>query len=264
MPDRAHVQRTYLRDLADWARREAVAPAAAVAGLAGVAARAEGWPSTGLDAIERLSPGWSATTLPPPPAELVLGPSLLGSAYEAVLDAGVRRARGTYYTPPLVARRLLDAVLDGRAEAGTVVDPAVGGGAFLLAAAARMVDSAPTCGTVGGSSPATIVRHRLHGADIDPVAVAVTRLGLGWWAWRAQGRGPDAWLPDAGRHVVVGDALLDDACWPEADTARPGVVVGNPPFLGQLSRRTARSPALSARPSSTASSSRRATSGGVK
>ena len=91
MPERAHVQRTYLRHLADWARREDVAPAAAVAGLAGVAARAEGWPSTGLDAVERLSPGGSTTAPPAPPAELDLGPSLLGSAYEAVLDAGQPR-----------------------------------------------------------------------------------------------------------------------------------------------------------------------------
>jgi hypothetical protein len=72
------------------------------------------------------------------------------------------------------------------------------------------------------------------------VAVAITRLALGWWAWRASGAGR-TWPTAAGRHVTVADALLSEDAWPEADPTRPGIVVGNPPFLGQLARRTARS-----------------------
>lgn len=270
MADRAHVQSTYLRDLAGWAHRQGVAPAAVVAGLAHAAARAEGWPDAGHAAAEGLSPGAGGVAVPPPPPELDLEPGLLGSAYEAVLDADDRRARGAYFTPPLVARRLVDLVLDGphgrglhgvrgalsadaaagacrAAAVGPVVDPAVGGGAFLLAAAARLVGSPPDPTATGRPTPASIVIDRLYGADIDPVAVSVTRLGLAWWAWRAAGRDPAAWPVEAGRHVVVGDALLDDGCWPEVDPDRPGVVVGNPPFLGQLNRRTARTPAVTAR-----------------
>jgi hypothetical protein len=82
-----------------------------------------------------------------------------------------------------------------------VLDPACGGGVFLLAALHAGV-------------------RQLAGIDIDPLAVAVSEAVL--------------WLSGASAELVVGDALVDP--WPEG----VDVVVGNPPFLSQLDAGTAR------------------------
>jgi hypothetical protein len=96
-----------------------------------------------------------------------------------------------------------------------------------------------------GADPAELVGEVVWGADIDPAAVAVARLSLGWWAWRA-GAGR-YWPPAAGSRLVVADALVDDTAWPARRRGRPWAVVGNPPFLGQLSGATARSRSQAAR-----------------
>lgn len=127
------------------------------------------------------------------------GPDYLGTLHEQLLGRGERRARGAFYTPADVAARLVSWVVDGLRHP-VVLDPACGGGVFLLEAA-RHTD-------------------RLVAIDVDPLAVAVTEASV----FLATGRRPT---------TVVADALLHD--WPAAD-----VVVGNPPFLGQLGADTAR------------------------
>jgi predicted RNA methylase len=129
------------------------------------------------------------------------GPDLLGTLHEQLLPGGTRRGRGAYYTPPAVADRLVAWALAGLDDP-VVCDPACGGGAFLLAAARAGA-------------------RRLVGIDIDPLAAAVTEAALALLGVPAE--------------VRTGDALLDG--WP----AEPDVVVGNPPFLSQLARDTARS-----------------------
>ena len=130
------------------------------------------------------------------------GPELLGALHESLLGRPARRARGAFYTPSDVAARLVGWAVEGL-DRPVVLDPACGGGAFLLEAA-RHTD-------------------RLIAIDIDPLAVAVTEAAV----LLATGTRPQ---------VHVRDALLD--AWPAAD-----VVVGNPPFLGQLRVDTARTPA---------------------
>jgi SAM-dependent methyltransferase len=129
-----------------------------------------------------------------------VGPELLGALHESLLGRPARRGRGAYYTPADVAARLVGWAVEGL-DRPVVLDPACGGGAFLLDAA-RHTD-------------------RLVAIDIDPLAVAVTEAAL----FLATGRRPV---------THVGDALVDE--WPAAD-----VVVGNPPFLSQLRGDTARS-----------------------
>jgi SAM-dependent methyltransferase len=119
-----------------------------------------------------------------------------------VLDREAQRRLGAWYTPPVLVEHVLDEVLEGLPLAGTVriLDPACGDGRFLVAARARLGD-----------------RAELHGMDIDLGAVAEARRALG----------PAAL-------VEVGDALRHP--WDEPFD----VVVGNPPFLNQLARRTTR------------------------
>ncbi len=68
----------------------------------------------------------------------------------------------------------------------------------------------------------------MHGVDVDPVAVAITRLLLRLVAPEVD--------PDADVNVCVGDGLAHRPPEPY------DVVVGNPPFLGQLRRSTSRRP----------------------
>ena len=141
----------------------------------------------------------------------------LGATHEALVDG--RQASGTFYTPPELVDWVLDRTLGripGRvAGRPSVLDPACGSGHVLVACVRRLVE--------GGLRPEEAV-SLVHGVDLDPVAVAITRLRL-----RAIAPGVDPALLD----VRVGDGL----------DAHPGapydVVVGNPPFLGQLRTRTA-------------------------
>ncbi|MEQ6899478.1 class I SAM-dependent methyltransferase [Nocardioides sp. YIM 152588] len=131
------------------------------------------------------------------------------AAYEAALgDArGDRRARGAFYTPPALVAWILDRALTP--ETRRVLDPACGTGHFLVAAARRLGDV-----------------RAVHGSDLDPEAVRLARA-------RLAALDPTVPAEEIAARVRVADGLESWAG--EAFDA----VVGNPPFLGQLRRRTA-------------------------
>ncbi len=125
-----------------------------------------------------------------------------------------RRSLGAWYTPAFVIERVLDETLEPvlrerpNGEGLRVLDPACGDGRFLVAAANRIrarygIDPSPC----------------LFGVDIDRDAVDETNRAIG--------------SPCA----IVGDGLRFTSAEPF------DVVVGNPPFLGQLRTRTARATA---------------------
>ncbi|MFN3217553.1 MAG: class I SAM-dependent DNA methyltransferase [Acidimicrobiales bacterium] len=162
-----------------------------------------------------------------PPEGMVLDAWDLGIVHEATHDGSIRRRRGVHYTPRSVARGLAAIALEGADHATTVCDPAVGGGAFLLAAAEVLHHD--------GASPDDVL-GRLHGIDIDPLAIAVAEASLALW-----GASGGQW-PRASPRLRVADALDTD---PGAGALhRPvDVVIGNPPFQSQLASGTARDPA---------------------
>ncbi|CAN5627615.1 hypothetical protein BH20ACT2_BH20ACT2_00190 [soil metagenome] len=174
-----------------------------------------------------------AAALRPPPA--LAGPDLLGVVHEALLADGHRHRRGVHYTPRAVAEGLVAEARHGwgNPPAPTVCDPAVGGGAFLLAAARALVAL--------GLDRRRIVTDLLWGTDLDPLAVLVTEAAL--WLWAGED-GP----PVRPAHLVVADSLgAGPSLWPDGPSAGFDLVVGNPPFGAQRSHRTARSPAETAR-----------------
>lgn len=150
------------------------------------------------------------------------GVLILGQAHEVLRSD--RRSSGAVYTPPTLATGLAELAL-GDLQRPRLLDPAVGGGAFLLAAAELL--------RARGIPRDEVVGELLWGSDLDPGAVAVTRATLAWWSTLEGGE--PTWPPAT--HVVVADGLRlhDDLGLGGFD-----VVLGNPPFQGQLRTRTRR------------------------
>jgi hypothetical protein len=148
-----------------------------------------------------------------------VSPWSLGEVHQSLLGRGRRRQGGVFYTPPEMAATVSRWALGvATSPVPVVADPAVGGGSFLLAAGEQLVRR--------GLSRGDAVAHHLVGIDVDPVAAAVCEAALSIWAGGAA-------VPE----VIVADALtLPEEAWP----AGLDVVVGNPPFLNQLGRATAR------------------------
>lgn len=158
--------------------------------------------------------GIEAASLP-----LLEGCHFLTSLYTALLPSKQRSDLGAFYTPASLNKRLLDLAEEGGVDWTTarVLDPASGGGAFLLEAASRMRSA------LDGSEPAFVLAQlgaRLSGMEIDPHAAALSQVAL------------EIFLSDlidvsgraAPKFVEVGDTL-EVTTSPKFD-----LVVGNPPY----------------------------------
>ena len=180
-----------------------------------------------------------------------LGVEQLGSIYEHLLDdepAGLapeaqsrRKVTGSFYTPaaltdylvrvtldPLVRGRTVDEILSLR-----IVDPAMGSGAFLVAACrylalacerAHLTAGGPECDDdMRAAWRRRAAQRCLFGVDANPMAVQLAQLSL-WLATLAAGR-PLSFLD---HHLLRGDSLIG---------ASPGDVMRQPP--GRAPRRHA-------------------------
>ena len=168
-----------------------------------------------------------------------LGVEQLGAVYETLLDyeprsdgrrisletgSGLRKATGTFYTPQSIAdyvvRRTLAPLVAGAAPDVLlrlrVVDPAMGSGAFLVAAC-RYLAAAYEASLIrsGHCHPSdigereragirrTVAERCLYGVDLNPMAVQLARLSL-WLATLAA----DKPLSFLDHRLQVGDSLL--------------------------------------------------------
>jgi hypothetical protein len=142
-------------------------------------------------------------------------PDAAREAFERRVGKAERKRAGAFWTPEIVAEKLLDAAgFDGRLV--RIVDPACGGGALLHAAAKRMLSR--------GAKPEDVARH-LAGVDIDARAIELARETL----TALLGTSPE---------LVCADALA-------APAAAPGdLVLTNPPWIrfSELSREQRESP----------------------
>lgn len=143
----------------------------------------------------------------------------LTSLYPAMMPQRRRSEVGAFYTPPALSERLLDLATEGGLDWGTakVLDPAAGGGAFLVPAALRMLASAP------GGEPTFVLAQlarRLSGLELDVHAAALAQATLEIVLAEliiVSGRPAPAF-------VRVGDTLE------AAPSATFDLVIGNPPY----------------------------------
>ena len=174
---------------------------------------------------------------PESPAELVaalaevptdeLNVDALGTTWEELLSTHDKRSQGAHFTPMAVADRVARIAFELVSSTAPhtlapdtprIWDPACGGGAFLLAAA-RWLD-------LHTSHTRAAIVASLHASDVDSDALDVCDAAL------------EIWCSGGARPITVAaDALLDlPEDWPDEFA----VVIGNPPFLGQLTTDTSR------------------------
>jgi adenine-specific DNA-methyltransferase len=143
----------------------------------------------------------------------------LTSLYAALLPERQRGDRGAFYTPPPLARRLVDLAGDGGIDWKTarVLDPASGGGILLLRAARRIREA------LAGRDPAFIlaqVGRRVVGHELDPHAASLAQNAFEVLL---------ADLADAcGRPVPTIIRVADSL--EETPSETFDLVLGNPPF----------------------------------
>jgi adenine-specific DNA-methyltransferase len=170
-----------------------------------------------LDATARqlaISIGREAAGVP-----VLEGCHFLTSLYTTLLPNKERSALGAFYTPPALTHRLLDLADDGGVDwsIARVLDPASGGGAFLLEAAVRMRR------LLEESEPAFILAQlstRLTGFELDPHAASMSQAAL------------EVLLSDltaaAGRAAPIFVKVCDTL--EETPAELFDLVIGNPPY----------------------------------
>jgi adenine-specific DNA-methyltransferase len=152
--------------------------------------------------------------------EPVLASYLIGSTYTAMIPEQTRSRLGVYYTPPGLARRLLDmATLAGVDwQTAKAVDPACGGGAFLAPLALKVVAENQH---LAARELVKAIADRISGFELDPFAAWTSQVFLES-SLMGLCRGAGERLPTL---VRICNSLLAEHPEGEYD-----LVVGNPPF----------------------------------
>ncbi len=145
----------------------------------------------------------------------------VGTVYMAALPETHRATHGIFYTPPeLVDRLVMMAEQAGVAwETCRALDPACGGGAFLLPIALRMVAA------MKRADPAFILQQlgaRLRGFDLDPFGA--------WLAQAALEMALQHIIRAAGRPAPKMVETRDSLDLKRADHGVYDLVIGNPPY----------------------------------
>lgn len=101
----------------------------------------------------------------------------VSSLYASLLPDDLRSAWGAYYTPPALAGRLMEMAAEAGIDWKTarVLDPACGGGAFLVPVALKMREA---LGRISGRKLLEHFSTHLRGLEIDPFAAWLTQAWL--------------------------------------------------------------------------------------
>lgn len=132
------------------------------------------------------------------------GQDVFGALYRELFPRLVRKHLGEFYTPNWLAEHLLRISGFNPSQETRILDPACGSGVFLLAAARQMLAK---------KVPEEVILQRLHGFDLNPLAVLMTQANFAVLF---------------GRRVAVScfDSILGESEQVSAD-----IILGNPPWV---------------------------------
>ncbi|MCY7285624.1 MAG: N-6 DNA methylase, partial [Cyanobacteria bacterium CAN_BIN43] len=167
----------------------------------------------GLYLPELVAPNLPNYPLKSPPIPSITAKGL-GEIYEQILsqNPAEKKTGGVYYTPA----ELVDFVVENTVRVWeealpTVLDPACGGGFFLLAAYQELLDSQSQD---LGRSLSRLEREQIlldciHGVDISPQAVTITKLSLLLKLLENHPRSQQP-LPDLSYNIRCGNAVIGE------------------------------------------------------
>jgi SAM-dependent methyltransferase len=160
---------------------------------------------------------------------------ILTGIYDRFLDRDQRKRFGEYYTPPSIARYIVDRL--ELKEEDRFLDPACGSGTFLIERYQQVVGEdadrgLATFGDVVGGV------ERLAGNDLNTFSAVLAQIQLLWHilVFRddllAAEDFPDIAISDKANSIVHADASEQvQGRWAELDRLEYGGVGGNPPYV---------------------------------
>ncbi len=159
---------------------------------------------------------------------------LMTGVYDRFLDRKQRKDQGEFYTPPSIARFILDRL--SLPDDAKVIDPACGSGTFLIERYRQVYGEIADSGT-GDYADARAAVERLYGNDLNPFSAVLTQIQLLWHLLafgdeiREQGF-PDLHIAERANSLIPG-ALYDpsQSRFGEIDQTGYDAVVGNPPYV---------------------------------
>jgi hypothetical protein len=159
---------------------------------------------------------------------------LMTGVYDRFLDRKQRKEQGEYYTPPSIARYILDRLnLPKDAE---LLDPACGSGTFLIERYRQVVGEDADRGLADYTEARDVV-ERLAGNDLNPFSAVLSQIQLLWHLLafgddiKNQGF-PDLKVAERANSLVPG-SLYDPTQTRFGEIDRTGYdgVAGNPPYI---------------------------------
>jgi type I restriction-modification system DNA methylase subunit len=159
---------------------------------------------------------------------------ILTGIYDRFLDRRQRKAQGEYYTPPSIARYILNRIQ--LCPEDEILDPACGSGTFLLERYQLAIGEAADMNLAKYEEARDCV-ERLAGNDINPFSSILTQIQLLWHllvfgsALRSAGF-PELKIAERANSLVP--SSLNDPSqnrFGEIDRSGYAAVVGNPPYV---------------------------------
>lgn len=159
---------------------------------------------------------------------------VLTGIYDRFLDPAQRKAQGEYYSPPSIARYMLDRLNLDPSDA--ILDPACGSGTFLIERYQQAVGEDADRGLATYEDACAVI-ERTAGNDLNPFSAVLTQIQLLFHLLsfgpvvRAQGF-PAIRVAERANSLVP-TSLRDQSTtrWGDIDVPGYAAVVGNPPYL---------------------------------
>lgn len=156
---------------------------------------------------------------------------IMTGIYDRFLDAKQRKQFGEFYTPPSIARYMIDRL--GLERDATIYDPACGSGTFLVAALQAKLGNALALNSAITSDVDAAI-SQIFGNDINAFSATVAQIQM-LWNLLPHIRDNMMALPElqiaSGHDSLVSSGLFVRGLFGEISQNKYDAVVGNPPYV---------------------------------